>query len=292
MNQTNRLGLFVVIISLVIVIATYAGYRVLLSYFQPEPFEQINSSTATETALQDTDQDGLPDEFEETYLTAFDNNDTDGDGTTDLAEIEAGRDPIKPGPGDEITLPTGDAVIDPTTYTGRYLATLPTNASRAQILQQDKIAAFLDFAGPPLLPDVLSSITTTKDSGVAAITAYLDAISASHNDALAMVTNEDIAAALASQLQGNTQAMAQVQTLLEQNTSTLKAVAAPSEVQELHTKLVAASQSLLDNVVLLHNLDNDFIGGLLGSQNIDLLGPVFRDISAQVTALEEKYKIQ
>ena len=55
-------------------------------------------------ATKDTDGDGLKDWEEALWQTAPNNPDTDGDGAKDGAEIAAGRDPLKKGPDDQLTL--------------------------------------------------------------------------------------------------------------------------------------------------------------------------------------------
>ncbi len=55
-------------------------------------------------ATKDTDQDGLKDWEEALWQTAPNNPDTDADGTKDGEEIAAGRDPLKKGPDDQLTL--------------------------------------------------------------------------------------------------------------------------------------------------------------------------------------------
>ena len=59
--------------------------------------------TTLETA--DTDEDGLKDWEEALWKTDPKNTDTDGDGTTDGEEVRLSRDPIKPGPKDQIEKP-------------------------------------------------------------------------------------------------------------------------------------------------------------------------------------------
>ena len=55
-------------------------------------------------ATKDSDNDGLKDWEEALWQTAPNNPDTDGDGAKDGAEIAAGRDPLKKGPDDQLTL--------------------------------------------------------------------------------------------------------------------------------------------------------------------------------------------
>ena len=71
----------------------------------------LNTPKTKEEIVQnlnkDSDGDGLKDWEEKIYGTRVDNADTDGDGTSDGEEIKLSRHPLRPSPGDElsITLP-------------------------------------------------------------------------------------------------------------------------------------------------------------------------------------------
>ena len=56
----------------------------------------ISEDTSEKDSLQDSDEDGIPDETEEKYGTDKEDPDTDGDGLSDIAEITVfGTDPLK-----------------------------------------------------------------------------------------------------------------------------------------------------------------------------------------------------
>jgi len=67
--------------------------------------KKMASALPEKIAQIDTDKDGLADWEEVLWKTNKNNSDTDGDGTSDSAEIAAGRDPKKAGPDDAITNP-------------------------------------------------------------------------------------------------------------------------------------------------------------------------------------------
>lgn len=298
MNPLNRLGLRIAGLVAAIAIAgvvLYLGTSAIIQQFtetdEQPPLAAISPQPSPEA--EDTDSDGLPDRYESIYRTDPARADTDGDGTTDLAEIEAGSDPTIAGPDDVSKPPTGQQVAGVQTYTQQYLATLPTDASREQILDEARLEAFITLNKGELLPVIPDDqLITTPEAGGAAIERYLNEISSSHNAAIHVVTNEAIEQALLQQLQLNEEPMTTIVVQLEQNVAALKKVAAPAEVVQLHRKLVAASQALLDNTRMLQSVDDDFVGGLIASHRIDDLGTVFQEIAQAVTALEQQYNLE
>ena len=298
MQATNRSALKAIIITLigiVVLVGLYQAIRVLLLDTDNETpsVASQESTTPPQEPLADTDSDGLPDVFESYYNTDPQQADSDNDGTPDLAELDAGRDPTTPGPDDVSKPPTGEAITDPQTLTQLYLATLPNDVPRSEVLSQDRLQAFVDLNSGELLPEIpLSEITTNQDSGKNAVGAYLESISATHNSKLVAISNDDIEAALIGQLQLNPTAMQQLVTDLEHNYDTLKNVSVPTEVLDLHQTLLAASRSLATNVKAIKDINDDFVGGLVAAQNIDSLGAVFQDIAQQVVQLEQQYGLQ
>ena len=301
MQSTNRLGIIVAAISIVSVLLVFGvimGVRTLLTK-QPEPtptppVTAVQPAATTQPEIADRDNDGLADNFEPIYRTDPNNPDTDGDGTSDGDELALLRDPLIPGPDDTLAGLTETGELDTTTYTGRYLALLPTAASREDILSRERIEAFIASEQGELLPTIdIATITTSDATGEVAISEYLAAISASHNAELTAVSSEDITEAFRqSQAGSSSQALTTVADQLTKNLAVLKAVEPPVEVLELHQTLLAASQALLTNVQLLENMRSDFIGGLIGAKSIEELGPTFQDIAEQIIALETKYNLE
>ena len=297
MQQTNRLGLKTVGITvsvLAVVIGLVWGVRALIA-----PTEQPVATVGAQPVPQqeqlpaDQDADQLPDEFEQYYLTDPTNPDTDGDGTSDFAEIEQGRDPTVPGPDDAIAPATGTEALEVGTLTGEYLASLPEDIPREDILSKERVEAFVELNRGELLPPLAAGVVKTNQAaaGQEAIAAYLDAISSSHNEALTPVTNDDVERALVLRLQDDAAALNALITSLEHNIDTLSGVVAPAEVEPLHTELLQATQALVDNIRLLAAIDKDFVGGLIAARNIDDLGAVFATTATQIQELEEKYDI-
>lgn len=296
MHSINLLGLKAVgatAVVMLVLLGIYTGARQLAGPSAPTASPTSVPDT-TPAPAPDADGDGLPDAFEALYQTDPQKADTDADGTNDLDEITAGTNPTIPGPNDEVKPPTGEAA-DLTTYTGRYLASLPNDAPREEVLKQERLEAFVNLNKGDLLPIIpAEQILSTPNSGQEAISSYLDSISSAQNPALAAVTNEDVSEALRQGL-SNTQStsLPDLTKKLENNLSIIKSVPAPAEVRSLHTQYVAASQALLDAVKLLATmLKGDFVGGLIGAKKIEELGPVFQDISTQIQALEAKYGLE
>lgn len=284
----------VTVLVLVVVFGAYWGIKTIIV---GNDETLIANRVPAPTALPDADGDGLPDKYEASYRTDVNNSDTDGDGVSDLAEIRNGTDPSiagavgesKPATGEDVVLSAGQ-VAGTSTFTQQYLATLPTDAAREDVLDKLKLEAFVNTHEGTLLPELAEgTIKVTQETGKDAIERYLNAVSASHNNDLEAVTNDDIEAALTSQLQQDRAPLATLVVKLEHNIETLKNVPAPQEVSDVHKKLVGATQALGDSVAMLRDLDNDFVGAMIATKKIDELGGVFQEIGAQVTEMEGKY---
>lgn len=298
MKDTNALGLRVVGITatlLIVLFGLYWGGRALLfnKGADRSPLPQQGMALADRT--RDTDGDGVADLIETTYYKTDPNKaDTDGDGVSDLHEITSGRDPLIPGPNDESRPATGSKVTELKTHTQLYLSALSDDVPRDEILDQARLESYVEANRGTLLPTVTSDMMlVVPGEGKEAVAAYLDAISSTHNDAIKIVTSADIEAAYRLQVSSQQpQPMRDVVAALTSNAAVIEGVSAPSEIAALHTKLVAASRSLRDNVELLHKINQDFVGGLIAAKNIEGLGDVFQEIAADIKALEEKYGLE
>lgn len=299
MQKTNLLGLRVVGITVILLLVLFGLYWGARTILQREAARQSAGEAQEGVSLaertRDSDGDGVADMYENVYYKTDPNNvDTDGDGLSDLDEITSGRDPLIPGPNDESRPATGSQITDPKTFTQRYLAELPDDISRDEILSQVRLESFVDANRGKLVPDVLSSDTkTTAETGKEVISNYLNAVSSAHNSSLKPVTSADIEAAFRLQVNSQQpQPMQDLVTVLTSNVKILKEVSAPSQVADLHTKLLAASISLRDNADLLHRVNQDFVGGLIAAKNIEELGSVFQEIAQDISALEKKYGLE
>lgn len=280
---------------LVVVAGVYWGVR--LTFFKSDgPPKLAQEETRTDvpyTPPADADGDGLPDIYEEMYKTDANKADTDGDGMSDREEIEQGRDPAIPGPDDFVKPATGSQVAGSQTFTTQYLATLPTTAAREEILDPTRLEAFVETHRGELLPALpAESVIRTSDAGAEAVRVYLDMISAAHNKQLHNVTNEAIEAAFGAKLQLNTEPVNTIVTQLDQNMKVLKTIPAPAEVADMHAKLLRSSSALQANVAALRDIDQDFVGGLIATKNIDDLGVIFQEIATSVQELETKYGLE
>jgi hypothetical protein len=302
MQSINKLGLKVVGITalvMLVLFGIYLGARSLIpqsgnNHQDPAPTSPLPEETTAE--LADSDGDGLPDAVESIYQTNPNQADTDADGTVDGDEIYLRRDPTIPGPEDFVPVEKANPNALPLdTYTGRYLALLPSDASRDQVLNKEKLSEFVETERGELLPtiEVLQRLPTGQPQDIGAIQTYLEAISSTHNQDISAITNEDIEAAYRLHYShGQPDLMNALIDKLSKNVETLQTIPSPEETIELHRKLNAASQSLLNNVKLLQNMPNDFVGGLIGAKNIEDLGTIFSEIAAAVQILEEKYSLQ
>ncbi len=282
---------------MVALFGVYWGVRTW--FFTPEAGVHVAQQEASsyEPPL-DTDGDGLPDIYEAMYKTDPNQSDTDGDTVSDRAEITAGTDPTIPGAAGDSTPLTGERALQGhvagvQTYTQQYLATLPTDAAREDILDQTRLEAFVATNRGELLPSLPpGTVQTTTDTGGAAIATYLDTISSFHNKQLHQVTSESIEAAFNAQLQLKTEPLNTIVDQLEQNINVLKTIPAPTEVADMHEKLIRATTALHTNTIALRDIDQDFVGGLIATKNIDELGVIFQEISRSIQELETKYGIK
>jgi hypothetical protein len=295
-NATNLFGLRVAGITALIffvLFGLYLGGRTLLTRNQDG--EPGGDEFTLAERQQDTDGDGVADLYETAYYNTDPNNrDTDGDGESDLNEIVGGSDPLVPGPQDEIRPPTGSAVGSTETFTQRYLASLPDDVPREEILDQARVEAFIEANRGVLLPTLPEgAVTTVAGAGAQAVSTYLDAISSVHNNSLKAVTSSDIEAAFRLQINSSQpQPMRDLVIALTNNVGVLEGIAAPAEAAALHTKLVAASRALRDNATALSNIQDDFVGGLIAAKNVEALGSIFQEIALDVQALEQKYGLE
>lgn len=302
MNQTNKLGMYVAGVTAVLVIAIasiYFGVRFLLSERNALTRTPTTSPTPTPDvstfiAGEDSDNDELPDLVENLYRTLPNNPDTDADGTSDGEEISLQRDPTIAAPNDSLLeVSASGQVTGAGTYTQKYLATLPDDLSQDDVLSSTRLEAFVEEYKGSLLPDVpVSSIKTNAATGKEAIGAYISAISSTSNTQITPVTSAEIEEAHRLAYSSNQpQPLRDILTKLEANVSALQQIEVPQEAVLIHQELVAASQALVNNVKLLENMQKDFVGGLIGAKNIELLSPIFAQIANDTGTLKEKYQI-
>lgn len=121
---------FVIVIVAMILIVMYSAYQ------NTKLFKKIYGDNRNNTIVVDvnkrvenidTDSDGLYDWEEELWGSDIKDSDTDGDGTSDGIEVSLGRNPVIPGPNDEIgqnidlendlNIPTVET--DPDSYTSQ-----------------------------------------------------------------------------------------------------------------------------------------------------------------------------
>ncbi len=297
MNTLNSLGLKVVLITALIVIAIFGMFlgvkRLFFSGTQPTlpTTNQTTPAPTQEASLLDSDSDGLPDVIERAYFADPANPDSDSDGTPDGEEVSLQRNPAKAAPDDMLPKDaSGNVQLAADTYTKKYIAQLPPDAAQSDVLQKDKLEAFviqqqeeLAKATPPV------EIKTSSESGKEAVQKYIEAISSERNARIRAVTSADIEKAFQTYYVNNESSeIDAIIQILEQNLAALKDVAAPQEALDLHQRLVTASQQLLDGVKLLKTMPSDFVGGLLGAKIIEDLGPTFAQIGEDLITIQNQ----
>lgn len=293
----NHFGLRIAGLTAVMLLALfglYTGGRWLIGGLDNNKEQRESLSLAK--ARQDTDGDGVADYYETTfYKTDPAKADTDGDGMDDLKEITSGRDPLVPAPNDASKPATGEQVAGvKDSYTKKYLASLPEDVAREDILNQVKLEEFVAANRGELLPVIPRDIILTSEAaGAEAVKTYLDNISAAHNNQLEAVSSTDLEGAFRVQVNtGSDELVRELARVLNNNLDVLFKVAAPVEVVPLHTKMIAATTALRDNAALLQRVNDDFAGALVGAKNIEELGGVFQEIARDVAAWEEKYDLE
>lgn len=290
MQSLNRLGLRVAGLTgaaLLVVFGLYWGIKVTWHSMHPDVAVRpsVTPAVAAASAYDDTAA-----RLKDLPVTDQNTVDTDHDGIPDLQEINQGTDPNVAGSAGDNVPALGKNVKDLSTYTNRYLSTLPEDTPHDQIYTKEKLTAYVDVNKGQLLPDLpANTVKTAPGVGKEAVQTYLDAISPDQNKDLQVVSNQDIEQATMQQFQGQTAGLDSIVTKLTKNVQVLQSVAAPQEALTLHTKLVQATQALLNNVKLLKNIQNDFVGTLVGSKNIEDLGPVFQDIGNQIQTFDKQY---
>ena len=299
MKQANRLGLVTVAITALAFGLTYGtwkgGTALYRLAFQDKDEPVIVAETTTEPGAvagsKDSDGDGIPDDFEAIYKTDPNSPDTDQDGVDDLDEIQIGTDPLKMGPGDEIKPATGEDAFDTNTETGKYLASLPRDINRNEIISEARLTAYINENAGELLPLINDQdIKIDPAEGKEAITKYLDNVSSAHNKNLTAVTNSDIEEAFARQLADPDQ-IKNLVVALRQNAVVLKSIVVPAEALSLHKKYLTATAALADNVEYMASMQADLVKGLMGAKRIGDLAPIFTEIEQEIKALEAKYNL-
>lgn len=293
----NQFGMRIAGITLLVLLGLwglYSGGKWLIGGL--DNTREKRQSLSLAEAQKDTDGDGVADYYETTFYKSDPNKaDTDGDGMSDLDEITSGRDPLVPAPKDVIKPLTGAEVAGiQDSFTKKYLASLPEDVPREEILDQSRLEIFVENNRGELLPVIPpETILTSPATGAEAVKAYLDVISASHNGQLKAVSSTDLEGGFRAQVStGNQETLKEMVRALTDNLNILFKAQAPAEVAQLHIKLVAASTALRDNAAMLSNVNQDFVGALIAAKNIEDLGGVFQEIAQEVGALEEKYGLE
>lgn len=284
MKLTNKFWGSAALALLILAGLWYASYW--LTNIQRSRDNQTNNGLSDIDFSTDRDNDGVADGYETRfYNTDPIKTDTDDDEVSDLDEILAGRDPTTVGEGAPDLL-TGETAAPEANFTQQYLASLPPDWPRENILNQSKLEAFVEANKGNLLLEVKISPEVATDN-VQEVATYLARISSTSNPALTPVTSNEIAAAFLAQVRQQDQTpIDTIITNLTNNLAQLKKINPPAGTTELHQKLLAATNALLINTERLRAVNDDFVGGLIGAKNIEELGTVFRDIAQDVQALK------
>lgn len=178
------------------------------------------------------------------------------------------------------------------TFTSQYLATLPANLPKDQVLDKTKVEAFINENKGEFLPVITNDqIKISQNKGKEAVKTYLDSISSDNNKNIKAITNQDIETAYKAYYADPKQstALKDIKNSLTQNLAALKNIEVPAEALPIHKKILSATTALLKNIYLLETMPTDFVGGLIGAKNIEDLGPVFTSITEDIATLQKTY---
>jgi hypothetical protein len=272
----------------------------LVSQTTPSPTQETSlpNNIIVPSAEIDSDQDGLSDAMEVLYKTDSNNNDTDGDGYQDGAEIANGYDPLIKSPNDKIDrlsfLPTSPV----TSASPSSITLTPNNPSAiAPILNGDdaQLNKFINEANARgILPIIMDSdIKISTETGKQAIVKYLDALSVKTNTAIKAVTPEDIITAFnALTNKKDPVPLNTVIANLKGNTQIFRDVMVPKEVVELHKKYLGAVLALQNNTETFKNYQTDYASVLVAASRIEGLRGVFAEVGNEIKVVEKKYDIK
>lgn len=279
MKWVYLVGLKIVAIGF-IVIAGYMVAQVLVA----EPEQR--------TRLHDSDGDGIADSVEGSYGTDPALYDTDGDGSSDGEEVDSGRNPLIA--GDDVLRPlAGSQVKAGSSYTQQYLASLPEDTPQNEIINKEKLDAFVASSQELLVPVVTDEqVRVTEVTNTETVSQYFSTISSKKNADIIPVTAQDVEAAFRlDYVNQDPETMKQVIAGLERNIDIYQQAEVPRDIIELHRQLIALNMALLDNTKLLQGMKDDFVGGLIAARNLNTLGPYFKALSEDMERTQTLYGV-
>lgn len=205
-----------------------------------------------------------------------------------LDSLDANTDPTFAGLYSEEKPVTGQDITEGDTFTKKYLATLPEDIAREDILEKERMDAFIQVYKGELLPEVnVKDELILQSATVDEKASYLETISPGQDSSVHVLTSNMVDQALADHLNAKPARMNALIEKINHNIDMLTNTPVPQDMLDLHTKNIAAHQSLLESTKLLENVNNDFVGALIGTHNIKELGPTFREIATEINQLKD-----
>lgn len=236
---------------------------------------------AIERIQRDLDNDGLKDWEENIYGTDSEKEDTDGDGTTDGEEIRVSRNPLRPGPGDELSIP-----LPPPTEGNKTeaLANEFIGRSLTQILAESVTGGELptDLSGVPALgtyakklgeerpldkviPPDPREFKISKDNSPDAVKKYFNALFKINFDSFSPI-DSDVSILYLAATGNNPKAFRRLDANIaafEKTIEETKNLAVPSEWREFAKDYVWYLSKTLAAVRILKNSEIDPVSSLL-----------------------------
>lgn len=259
---------------------------VLFMYF-PQLF--LFNPLRDNLSIRDEDGDGILDPLEEVYGTDPHIYDSDSDGTSDGEELSLGRNPLKPGPDDSVDVHYGSAVQNPQTETEKYLASLPNATPRDQLLSINNIESYIETRAVPLLSEVSDTeIILSPEDSLNALRVYIGTVDIVRAP-LKNLTGAHIASAYQQSYgSGKYEHIDAILATIRSAREELERTPTPLAAKEVHGRLVAVHRSLHENVMRLRNMNDDFIGGIIGAKNLLALSEHIKMLDEDLTSLEGK----
>lgn len=180
--------------------------------------------------------------------------------------------------------------LKPGKFTKEYMDTLPADVSEENILDKQRLEAFIAQNSEPLLPSVdPDSLKTTNKADQHTTEKYLRDISSLHNPGITDITSSQIEEAFYLYSHNNKQEkLLEIMSALKSNIASLEEVETPVNIIPTHVKLISATQALLNNVTTLAKMEEDFVGSLMAAKNIEKVGEVFEELTNEIEALREE----
>lgn len=258
-----------------------------------------------EISDEDSDSDGLLDWEEALWGTDANNPDTDEDGTIDGKEVDAGRNPSIPAPGDTFDVTTlklaqqntaGTDTTTPKTHTELFSEAFISTYLNSKIVgvpfssQMDTLSTLALPPLPPVTTHTTNELLIIKNASNDIIHSYGNAVGSILKENAPNVQNElvillqafkDNDPSILSDL--NTTAMA-----YERNAEALLLIRVPQNIADTHIELINSFMLVSRDLRYMALLFNDSLSALAGMNSYFITSEkLISALSALTTFLEE-----